>query len=52
LIDAALSALRRGDRAAAGELIRQHEQRFRVGLLRRERERARAALNEHLENSP
>lgn len=52
LIDAALSALRRGDRAAAGELIRQHEQRFPDGLLRRERERARAALIEHLENSP
>jgi hypothetical protein len=52
LIDAALSALRRGDRATAGEFIRQHEQRFPDGLLRRERERARAALIEHLENSP
>lgn len=52
LIDAALSALRRGDRAMAGEFIRQHEQRFPDGLLRRERERARAALIEHLENSP
>jgi DNA polymerase-3 subunit gamma/tau len=52
LIDAALSALRRGDRATATEFIRQHEQRFPDGLLRRERERARAALNEHLENRP
>jgi len=50
LIDAALSALRRSDRAAAAEFIRQHERRFPDGLLRRERERARAALNEHLEN--
>ena len=52
LIDAALSALRRGDRATATEFIRQHEQRFPDGLLRRERERARAALIEHLENRP
>lgn len=52
LIDAALSALRRGDRATATEFIRQHEQRFPDGLLRRERERARAALIEPLENRP
>jgi hypothetical protein len=52
LIDAALSALRRGDREKATEFIREHEQRFPDGLLRRERERARAALIEHLENRP
>jgi hypothetical protein len=46
LIDAAFSALRAGDRGTAESFVREHERRFPNGMLRRERERARAALLE------
>ena len=44
LIDGAFSALRARDRDAAERFVHEHELRFPNGMLRRERERARAAL--------
>ncbi|MGC4095157.1 MAG: hypothetical protein QM756_46010 [Polyangiaceae bacterium] len=47
LIDAALLAMRAGERERARALLDQHQQRFPNGLLQRERERARARLDQH-----
>lgn len=46
LIDAAFSALQSRDPTTAEGFVREHERRFPDGLLRRERERARALLLE------
>jgi hypothetical protein len=46
LLDRAFAELAAGNRAAAAALIAEHEQRFPNGLLRAERERARARLND------
>lgn len=52
LVDQALAALRAGDLALARDRVQEHERRFPNGLLRRERERARAKLEETLRRSP
>jgi hypothetical protein len=49
LMDRAFRALRDGDRAGAADLVSEHERRFPNGLLKRERERARAALTRVLD---
>lgn len=46
LLDAAFAELANGNEARAAELIREHEARFANGLLKRERERAKARLSE------
>lgn len=48
LLDRTFTELRAGHRAAAAALITEHEQRFPNGLLRQERERARARLESNL----
>jgi hypothetical protein len=46
LLDRAFAELAAGNKAAAASLIAEHERRFPDGLLREERERARARLND------
>ena len=46
ILDAAFAELANGNEARAAELIREHEARFAKGLLKRERERAKARLAE------
>jgi hypothetical protein len=46
ILDAAFAELANGNEARAAELLREHEARFSNGLLKRERERAKARLNE------
>jgi hypothetical protein len=46
LLDAAFAALGKGDRARAAQLIGEHEARYPSGLLKKERERAKARLSD------
>lgn len=46
ILDAAFAELANGNEARAAELLREHEARFANGLLKRERERAKARLTE------
>lgn len=46
LLDAAFAALGKGDRARASQLIGEHEARYPAGLLKKERERAKARLSD------
>ena len=46
ILDAAFAELAAGNEQRAAELVREHETRFPKGLLGRERERAKARLNE------
>ena len=48
LLDHAFAELNSGHQSAAAELIAEHERRFPNGLLRKERERARARLEQDL----
>jgi TolA-binding protein len=48
ILDAAFAELASGNQARAAQLIREHETRFPNGLLERERQRAKARLNEIL----
>jgi hypothetical protein len=45
-LDAAFAELAAGNKQRAAELVQEHATRFPAGLLERERERARARLNE------
>jgi hypothetical protein len=46
ILDAAFAELAAGNKQRAAELVQEHATRFPAGLLERERERARARLNE------
>lgn len=46
ILDAAFAELSAGNKQRAAELVQEHATRFPAGLLERERERARARLNE------
>lgn len=46
LLDAAFAAIGKGDRARAAQLIAEHESRYPSGLLKKERERAKARLSD------
>jgi hypothetical protein len=46
ILDAAFAELSAGNEQRAAELVQEHAARFPAGLLERERERARARLNE------
>lgn len=46
LLDAAFAALGKGERARAAQLIAEHESRYPSGLLKKERERAKARLSD------
>ena len=48
LLDRAFAALAANDRASATALVAEHARRFPNGLLRQERERARARLTQEL----